>query len=359
MFDNVLVQNTFKNRFMSDSTLRKVAERAGVSVSTASQALNNKPNVAPETRARVLEAAIQLGYQQQVRIASPMTSRLSVVGMLTKEMPDNPLPINPFYSHVLAGVERECQRQNLSLMFANVEVDSKSHPLAWPPMLLDNRADGLLLVGTSLDGSVEPISRHLPRPIVLVDAYAPAQLWDSVIIDNVNGAHKAVSYLIEHGHTHIGMVGGSADGHPSVVERRKGYTRALKRHGISTLYFEDSHLIREAGYAATLRLLRRAPHITAIFACNDMTAMGVLAAARDLGRRVPEDLSLVGFDDIDLAREIHPALTTVQVDKVLMGTLAVRHLRDRAEEPQRTPVTSVLSTRLIVRDSVCPPTYSP
>lgn len=337
---------------MSESTLREVARQAGVSISTASQALNNKPNVSPETRARVLEAAIALGYQQQVRVASPMTSSLSVVGMLTKEMPDSPLPINPFYSYVMAGVERECKRQNLSLMFANVEVDSDSRPVSWPPMVLDNRVDGLLIVGASLADAVDSIDAQLQKPIVLVDAYAPGQLWDSVVIDNVNGAYNAVSYLIEQGHRHIGLIGSSAHAHPSVIERRKGYTRALKHHGIDDLYIEEGLLLREEAYAATRRLLARAPHLTAIFACNDLCAIGVMKAAHEMGLRVPDDLSIVGFDDIDLAKEVYPALTTVHVDKMLMGILAVRHLRDRADDLRRTPVTTVISTRLIVRESV-------
>lgn len=331
------------------STLREVAKRAGVSVSTASQALHNKPNVSPETRQKVLQAAVALGYQQKVRIPSPMVSQLSIVGLLTRSTPDLPLPVNPFYSYVLAGAERECQRMNLSLMYANIEVDEQNRPLTRPPMLFDNRVDGVLVVGTMLPETIDRIGE---KPIVLVDAYAPRQAFDSVVTDNLNGAYNAVSYLIKQGHRKIGLIGSMPDGYPSIRERRKGYMRALKVHNITDTYIEDSPLVREAGYEATCRLLQRSPEITAIFACNDNVAIGVLNAARDLGRDVPGDLSLIGFDDIDLTNEIKPALTTVYVDKLFMGSMAIRLLRDRAEDPNRTIVTAVLSTRLVIRDSV-------
>jgi DNA-binding LacI/PurR family transcriptional regulator len=334
-----------------NSTLREVAKRAGVSVSTASQALANKPNVASETRARVVEAAVALGYQQKVRIASPITHRLSIIGLLTRSTPDLPIPVNPFYSYVLAGAERECQRMNLSLMYANIEVDQYNNFVSRPPMLFDTRVDGVLIVGSMLSEMYDEMG---DKPIVLVDSYAPHQAFDSVVTDNVNGAFNAVSYLIQQGHRHIGLVGSMPDGYPSIRERRKGYMRALKRHGISDVYTEDSPLIREAVYDATKRLLSRAPQVTAIFACNDNVAVGALHAAQDCGRDVPNELSLIGFDDIDLSREIKPALTTVYVDKLLMGSMAVRLMRDRAEDPYRTTVTALLSTRLMIRDSVKP-----
>ena len=124
--------------------------------------------------------------------------------------------------------------------------------------------------------------------------------------------------------------------------------------GANAEFIEDSPLSRAGGCNATVALLRRAPSITAFFACNDEVAIGAMNAAREMGRDIPGDLSLVGFDDIDLAQEISPTLTTVHVDKVLMGVLAVRHLRDRAENPGRPALTTTLGTTLIIRESVRP-----
>lgn len=336
---------------MSRPKLSDVAELAGVSLGTASQALNKRNGVAPETRQRVLNAAEQLGYFQQIRGLGGRPSTISTIGVLMKLNVQEP-SVNPFYSYVLAGAERECQRQNLSLMYANIEVDEYSKALAWPPMLLDQQVDGLMVVGAFLEETIADISQQAGMPIVLVDGYAFNNGYDMIITDNLNGAFNAVSYLIEQGHRHIGLIGSAANAYPSVRERRKGYTRALKLNGITETYIEDSPLDRDEAYRTTLRLLERAPQITAIFGCNDDTAIGCMRAARDMGRRLPEDLSVIGFDDIDLAQEIIPPLTTMHVDKVLMGAVGVRHLIDRASDPDRPTLTVTMGTQLIVRDSV-------
>ncbi|MBI5928810.1 MAG: LacI family DNA-binding transcriptional regulator [Chloroflexi bacterium] len=336
----------------SNPTIQDIARESGFSLGTVSQALRNMPGVSVETRTRVHEVASALGYQRQIRISSPINQQLSTVGLLMKQMTDSSLRINPFYSYVLAGTERECQRHNLSLMYANLEVDEHNQALNWPSMLLNDRVDGILVVGAFLKDTITRIGEESNKTIVLVDAYAPLQKFDSVVADNLNGGYQATKYLIEQGHTHIGLVGSNPDAYPSIRERRKGYTRALKEFGIPDTYIEDSPLTRDGVYEATLRLLKNSPQITALFACNDEVAIAAMNAANELGLSIPDDLSIVGFDDIDLAQEITPPLTTVHVDKTLMGVLAVRHLRDRSENPERTSITTVVSTQLIIRESV-------
>ena len=333
-------------------TLRQVAELAGTSLGTASHALANKTNVQPETRTRVLEAAAALGYKLPVRTAVSVNKALNIVGLLTKRDVENAPFMNPFYSHILAGAERECQRNRVSLMYATVEVDDRNRLPSWPVMLSEQQVDGLIVVGTFLEDTIASIGKQSIQNVVLVDAYAPGQAFDSVVIDNINGAQIAVEYLIANGHRHIGLVGSTPDAYPSIRERRKGYVRTLRDNNIPDTYIEDSELTREGGYEATIRLLQRAPQITAIFACNDTAAFGVMSAARDLKRRIPEALSVIGFDDIDPAQEVVPPLTTIHVDKVLMGVLAVRYLQDRSQDPNRTALTTSVGTQLIVRDSV-------
>ncbi len=335
-------------------TLRDIAELAGVSLGTASQALNNKGNVAPNTRQRVLDAAAQLGYQQQVRIPAVEKYQISTIGALLKLDPEDSTPLNPSYSGILAGAERECQRQNLSLMFANVEVDLNSRVVNWPTMLLDQQVDGLLIMGIYLESTLNEIDRQLgSKPIVLIDAYTPNQSYDMIVFDNFNGAFKAISYLIECGHRHIGLIGSHADhDYPSVHERRKGYLHALQVHGIIQSYIQEGLLRTEEAYEASIDLLTQHPEITAIFACNDETASQVLRAARSLGRRVPEDISVMGFDDVELAQKVTPSLTTMRVDRLLVGALGVRQLVDRASNPDRAALTTSVSTEVVIRESV-------
>lgn len=335
----------------SQPTMRDIARHSGFSLGTVSQALNHRPSVARETRERVLEVAQELGYRVQTRSDDRTSRELTTVGLLIKQDDNLPYSINPFYSYVLAGAERECRQQGLSLMFASVEVDSLNRVTNWPPLLFDGRIDGLIIVGTFLEDAIAQID-HQADTMVLVDAYASGLRIDSIVSDNLSGALNAVNYLIECGHTRIGLVGSTPDAYPSIRERRKGYTRALEQANISPVYIEDSPLTRGGGYKATLRLLRRTPAITAIFACNDEVAMGVIDAAHHLNLSIPDDLSVVGFDNIDLAQDIKPRLTTVNIDKALMGALGVRQLLDQFSHPDRTNLTITLGTELIVRESV-------
>ncbi len=336
-------------------TFRDIARQADVAVSTVSQVLNNKPGVSTETRQRVLEVAAQLGYRQRVVSDAVISPRLNTLALLTKRYNGDPVHINPFYSYVLAGAERECQRHNIGLMYANIEVDENSRAVSLPTSVFLQRVDGVIIVGAFLEETISEISRQAGHNIVLVDAYTTGKtVYDSVLIDNLNGAFNAVSYLIANGHRHIGLIGSHPHSYPSILERRAGYLKALQAHGIQETYIEDSLLERADAFEATLRLLRRAPQITAIFACNDNIAIGVMNAVQKLGLSVPGQVSVVGFDDIDLAQEVSPPLTTVHVDKVLLGVMAVRLSQDRAASPGRPALTTTLSTQLIVRESVQP-----
>lgn len=331
-------------------TMRDLAKAAGFSLGTVSQALNNKPGVSSETRAKVLEVADEIGYR--VRRRSKTSGKLSVIGLLMRQDVRLPMAANPFYTVVLAGAERECQRHGISLMYTGLEVDDRNQITRFPTALLEQNVDGYLLVGAFMQDIVAELKSWTQRDIVLVNAYAPDQMFDSIVTNNIHGAYTAVKYLIENGHRHIGLIGSMPDAHPSIRERRKGYTRALKHYGITNSYIVDTALNYESGYPATKQLLQQSPQVTAIFACNDNVAAAVMNAANDLGLSVPDDLSVVGFDDIDLAHSLVPPLTTIHVDKSLMGEIAVHLLRYRLEHPAETTLTVTLNTHLVVRRSV-------
>jgi DNA-binding LacI/PurR family transcriptional regulator len=340
---------------VSSITLRDVAKMAGVSIGTASQALNNRPHVAPETRARVLDAARALGYPIKEKSPDSDSSTIKVIGLVTKHDLGFPVEINPFYSYIQAGVEGECRLQQISLMYATVEVDPSNHPVVWPAMISEQHVDGLILAGTFIEETADLFQRRIDVPIVLVDSYAPSLPFDGVVIDNTPAAMMAVEYLIGLGHTRIGLVGWNDESPPSVRERKAGYCQALQDYGIKEKFIEPSGLNRENGAEALQRLVDRHPDVTAVFACNDSSALGVLSGAREMGLAVPRDLSVVGFDNIDMASQIIPPLTTVHVHKTWMGVLAVRRLLERAQDPGQPKVTITLSTELVVRESVGPP----
>ncbi len=336
-------------------TLRDVAQLAGVSIGTASQALNNRPNVAQETRARVFDAALTLGYPIKDPEFSAASSTVKIIGLLVKHDVGQPIEINPFYSYIQVGVERECQKRQISLMYATVEVDLSNHPVVWPAMLGAQQIDGLILAGTFIEETVDLFQRRADVPVVLVDSYAPRLPFDSVVIDNVPATIAAVEYLIQQQHRHIGLIGWNETWPPSIQERKIGYCKALQKHGITDRYIWPADPDRTTHKSGVQQLLKQHPQVTAIFASNDFTALRVLRELRNMGLSVPQDISVVGFDNIDLAKQVTPGLTTVHVHKTWMGALSVRQLVDRTMTPEMPKVTITVSTQLIVRDSVAPP----
>jgi LacI family transcriptional regulator len=331
-----------------------IAKQSGVSTSTVSLVLRNKPGgIPPETRQRVKKVAQRLGYRPRNSTARshPLPVRLHSIGLIVKSEPGITPQANPFYSHVLAGIEETCRQKKINLLYATLPVDENNNPVE-VPRLLEENTDGLLLVGAFLDGALAPVLEQKAAPIVLVDAYATWDKYYAVVSDNVHGAFRAVSYLIERGHRHIGLIGSHPDAYPSLRERREGYLQALREHGIAHTYFANCALKPECACESARLLLSQQPQITAVFGCNDEVALAAMRAAQALGRQSPRDLSVVGFDDIDLAQHVTPSLTTMHVDKVGMGHMAVQLLINRVERPDAERITSVIRPRLIERESV-------
>lgn len=335
--------------------LADIARKSKVSLSTVSLVLRAKPGIRPETRSRVLAAARVLGYRPPQRTASKpfihTHGKLHSLGLLVKSEPELTPQANPFYSQVLAGIEDACRQVKTNLLYATLLVDDNNLPVEMPRLLSEGHVDGLLLVGAFADETLMHIFGRNALPVVLVDAYASTDQYDAVLSDNLGGACAAVRYLIENGNKHIGLVGGHAGAYPSLRERREGYLQALRDGGLLPGYIADCSTAR-AGEAAAA-LLTQHPQITALFGCNDVIAISAMRAAQSLGRCVPDDLAIVGFDDIDLAQHVSPPLTTMHVDKVGMGRLAVQMLANRLQFPESERVTSVIRPRLVERDSAC------
>lgn len=332
-------------------TLRDVAELAKVSIGTASQALNNKGEMLPETRERVIQATIQLGYDQRFSVEEYKPDRANTIMVIKHDSYDRP-GIDPFYFPVIAGIEKECQKHHLAMMYTTVEVDHRNRAHGIPQAVFSGQIDGIIVVGAYLDDMIARIGDWVQKPIVLVNAYAPGHEHDSVVIDNQSGAFNAVHHLIHNGHQHIGLIGYEPRAHPSIQERYQGYLMALKQNNITSQYIEEGLLKRDAAYRAVQVLLKKFPEITGVFVCNDNAAIGAINGAIQVGCTVPDDLSVVGFDDIDFAQEMVPPLTTIHVDKMAMGAVAVRQLLARVENPDEAVTTTTIQTELVIRRSV-------
>lgn len=334
-------------------TINDIAEKSGVSASTVSLVLNKRAGVAQETRVKVFEIAETLGYATRTTLSVGRSGRLATIGMIVKRAQNDQQPHdNPFYSRVVMGIEDACRRNGINLLFATIPVDDNNYPTEIPALLHNDDLDGLVVVGTFMDEAVESVAAPHRSKIVLVDGYSNTGSFDAVISDNFRAAYQAVEYLIQKGHRHIGLAGGETNAYPSLSDRRNGYLRALKEHGICTTYVANFPIAREHGQAETTQLLEQSPQITAIFGLNDEIALAAMRAGQSLGRRVPDDLSVIGYDDIYLAKHTSPPLTTMHVDTVAMGRAAVQLLALRIENPDMARVTLTIHPKLVERETV-------
>jgi LacI family transcriptional regulator len=333
-------------------TITDIAEKSGVSPATVSLVLNEKPGVSGETRTRVLETAEKLGYQNKPKAKLTQTGKLNILAMIVKmDRDDIPLE-NPFYSRVIMGIEEICRRKGIILLFSTLPVDDQNRPKSIHPSLLNENIDGIMMVGAFMDETVISMSGSRTPPIVLVDAYSNSNRYDTIVSDNFGASYQAVEYLIKHGHQHIGMIGGEPNAYPSLRDRRNGYLRALKENEISETYFANFNINDTKGYDETIWLLKEHPQVTALFCINDEVAVTAMRAAQDLGRRIPQELSIIGYDDIYLAENSSPKLTTIHVDTTAMGRAAVQLLNFRLENPEAASMTLTIHPTLIERESV-------
>jgi LacI family transcriptional regulator len=348
-------------------TVKDVAREANVSIGTVSRVFNNHKNVTEEVRLRVLKAASFVGYfgpngQNMDSLNSNRNSsrELREIGFLSHfDVDITAIAINPFWSHILFGVESEARKSNIKVTYRAIRELSQS-----PEMLLttiyEMKLGGILLVG-----SVEPetvrLIQNTKLPVVLVDNYIPGLSVDAVLADNFEGARAAVDYLISEGHRQIAFIGGPIlDGPRPInkfytIERRAaGYRTALLDAGLPVKYalYEAGDLGPDGGYEACTRLIERNVQFSAIFCANDATAIGAMKALREKGYRIPEDVSLVGFDDIAMVEHLTPALTTVRVNKEALGYIAVKQLVSHSTDLDAASVTILLEVELIKRNSV-------
>lgn len=347
--------------------IKDIAERLGVSVATVSRALNDKPGVADDLRRRVLELAAKLDFAPNMAARSLNAARTGAVAFVVHQH-GFPFTSDPFYFVILRAVERTLARDGYHVMMATVNERGDGHERSGGDelrLVSERRVDGIILAGPDLNPSLALSAIRRGLPVVLVDNVLDRTPSDSVVCDNRDGARAAVEHLLAHGHKRIAFVGGPATW-LSTRERQAGYEGAMREARLRTLCVHEGATSIATGMAAGRRLFGK-PVVSdtpdasgadevperpsAVFAVNDAMALGVIRAARDAGLRVPHDLAVVGFDDIDMAEVADPPLTTVRIAKDLMGDLAARQVLELIHTKRQLPVKSVVATTLIVRAS--------
>lgn len=331
-------------------TIRQVAKKAGVSIGTVSRVLNNKPGVSRKTRQRVSAIAYELGYTIPKRI-HVSASKVTHLGLLSPPMTGG-VKTNPFYHNVFLGVEQVCQAHHINLSFNTLDIHNGSLR-SFPPLSGDENVSGLVMVGAIPYEALCALSQASGLPVVLVDNCFPDSSWDSVMIDNVQGTRLATEYLIARDHHHITFINGPH--HPSIVERCLGYEQVLRQHNLIPTIFASAGLEPTDGAWGVTQTLRHALETTAFVCANDSQAIGAIKRLQELGYKVPEDFSVIGFDDIDLTQFISPPITTIHVDRVALGQIATEMLLARITHPDRPIFKTVVAVALVERASVSVP----
>ncbi|EGR1018018.1 substrate-binding domain-containing protein [Vibrio cholerae] len=329
------------------ATMKDIARLAGVSTSTVSHVINKSRFVSDEIAERVNNAAQQLNYAPSALARSLKMNRTKTIGMLVTTS------TNPFFGEVVKGVERSCYHQGYNLILCNTEGDNQRMK-ASINTLLQKRVDGLLLMCSTLEGErLDVFDRYPDIPIVVMD-WGPILFASDKIQDNsLQGGYMAAKHLIECGHKEIGCITGPLIRHQAQM-RYEGYKRALAEAGIAINpdWIVESDFECEGGYQAFEKLYERGKLPSALFVCNDMMAMGVIQAVNQRGLRIPDDLSLIGYDDVHIAKFMTPALTTIHQPKYRLGKAAVDTLLYRLENPDTTAQVVQLEPTLVVRNSV-------
>jgi DNA-binding LacI/PurR family transcriptional regulator len=332
--------------------LRHVAEHAGVSLGTASNVLAGRSGVAEKTRAAVLKAASELGYQSAPHALGVPYTSISTLAFLLRSSVQGPPSLNQFYSQVLYGVEQACSERGIGLLYATLDEKIESNEQL-PLMIRRKQVQGLLTVGYFGEAFFD-LLQHTKIPFVTLDYYFSTSDTDSVVSDDERGGYLATKYLIQYvPHPVLAMISGRHD-HSSFHDRWRGYCRALAEQQIpyNEQYVCPSGSGTKEGYASMNTLLNLEVPPNAVFCCNDAMAIGALRALHERGIAVPEVCSIVGFDDTDAATQAVPPLTTIRVDKELLGREGVHLLLTRIEHPEISARHTVISVKLVERESV-------
>jgi len=328
-------------------SIKDIAKAAGVSHPTVSRALANSPLVSPETAQRIRRLAEEMGYAPSAIARGLVTKRTHTIGLVVTTIAD------PFIAEVVSGVEEVALNRGYSVFLANSNAVPERE-MTVVRTLRERRVDGIIVLASRVGGLYMPLLEQSRVPIVLINNQHQGPYVYSVSIDSVTGAVEATKHLIKLGHRRIAYIG-DRYGVQSDVDRLAGYKRALGEAGIefdSSLVFYGDGKASGVGEAAR-QLLSLNPLPSAVFCYNDMTALGLLQLIKQAGKRVPQDISVVGFDDIFLASYTDPPLTTIAQPKHEMGRRAMEMLLALISKEQS--VTNItVQGRLVVRQSAAP-----
>lgn len=333
------------------ANMKQIAQRAGVSLGTVSHVLNHTAKVREPLRKRVLDAVMSAGYQPSQLARGLRRDKTNIIAMIIPDI------LDPFFPCVVRGAEDVAFANDYRLILCNTDNDHAKE-LVHLNALQTYLPSGLIVIPSSFSDLTAQARSYSEAGVAVVCIDRLPRNWDgdSVTVDNIEGAYRATSYLTELGHRHLAAITGPL--HLTTSRARlKGFKRALHRVGLEAApgYTQETTFDRAGGYAKTQILLRMSPRPTAILACSDMIAFGALLAIREEHLHCPQDISLIGFDGLDLTEITTPQLTSVCQPPYQLGATAAQLVLDRVNDKTRAVRQIVLKTDLKIRESVAPP----
>ncbi len=331
-------------------TIKDVAKKAQVSIATVSLVINNNKRISEETKQKVNSAIRDLNYYPSRSARGLVSRKTGNIGFILTE--NHFLRSEPFYTQIFLGAEFEAHNKEFYVLLTTVPAASKSNNKL-PRFVLEKNVDGIIIAGTVSHKLISALSGYT-LPIVYVDYYPEGKESSAVLIDNYGGGKTATEHLISLKHKNIAFLGGNIS-HPSIKHRFEGFKSALEAHklpfGTNSSVVDEVDTSRDNGYKAAKKLLKNNPGVTAIFACNDAVAIGAMQYLASEGYSVPNDISIIGFDDVEPARLTTPALTTIAVPKQELGSEAVKLMNRLLEDKKVRSHTITVGVELVVRNS--------
>jgi LacI family transcriptional regulator len=333
------------------STIKDVARKANVSTATVSLVLHNHKRISQNTRKKVLKAVTDLNYRPSRMARGLVLKETKNIGFLLTD--DHFLRTEPFYTHIFLGTEFEARDHEYYILLNTIPRDfDECNSL--PRFVLERNVDGVIIAG-KVPNEIILCLQSYQIPIVFIDYYSDMGEYSAVLIDNLDGGIKATDHLIENNHTEIGFIGGDIK-HPSIRDRFHGYKIALEKAGLDFnpkyVITRESSTTRESGYHAVSELFAGNKKITALFAANDAMAIGAMQYLKEHRIKVPEDISIIGFDDVNADMYTDPPLSSIRVPKVDLGTEAMRIIIDILKHKIRKSKKVLVPVELIKRQSV-------
>lgn len=328
--------------------IKQISELTGFSPATVSNALNYKRGVNAETAAKVRRVAQDLGYFEENRITKVKFVIFKRTGVVVDD--------TPFFPAMITGVEEECRACGMEMQICYLDVRDADYKeqAKW---ILNDKGSALIFLGTEMIDEDMDLLRGISCPYIVVDYWRSDMPFNGIMINNADSARLATDYLIGKGHKEIGYLRGNFRIKP-FRSRKTGYLSSMNKAGLPVKrdYIVTLSPSMDGSYADMKEYLSHKPKLpTAFFADNDMIALGAMKAMIEYGIRIPEDVSVIGFDDLTFSSISFPPLTTVRVPKHEMGRLAVRRLRDMIQDNNDLKVKIQICTQFIERNSVCEP----